>query len=101
MTRPLPDAPIVVSLAEWTQVAKLVRLAEPYETGVMGQLRLTADGKIRPCLGQHGEIDLREALRNQTQDAEELLRQALANKPRDHDFTRGYEPARPMTALGG
>ena len=47
MTRPLPDAPIVVSLAEWTQVAKLVRLAEPYETGVMGQLRLTADGNRR------------------------------------------------------
>ena len=65
------------------------------------KMRLTADGKIRPCLGQHGEIDLREALRHHTEDAEELLRQALANKPKDHDFTRGYEPARPMTALGG
>ena len=65
------------------------------------KMRLTADGKIRPCLGQHGEIDLREALRHRTQDAEELMRQALVNKPRDHDFTRGYEPARPMTALGG
>jgi len=37
----------VVSLAEWTQVAKLVRLAEPYETAVTGQLRLTADGNRR------------------------------------------------------
>ena len=27
------------------------------------KMRLTADGKIRPCLGDHGEIDLREALR--------------------------------------
>lgn len=65
------------------------------------KLRLTADGKIRPCLGRHGEIDLREALRRGTAGPAELLRQALANKPQDHEFTRGYEPARPMTALGG
>jgi len=65
------------------------------------KMRLTADGKIRPCLGRHGEIDLREALRQGTAEPAELLRQALANKPQDHEFTRGYEPARPMTALGG
>jgi cyclic pyranopterin phosphate synthase len=65
------------------------------------KMRLTTDGKIRPCLGRHGEIDLRDALRNRTHKPAELLQQALANKPRDHEFTRGYEPARPMTALGG
>ena len=65
------------------------------------KMRLTADGKIRPCLGRHGEIDLREALRQGTAEPENLLRQALANKPQDHEFTRGYEPSRPMTALGG
>jgi cyclic pyranopterin phosphate synthase len=65
------------------------------------KMRLTADGKIRPCLGRHGEIDLREALRQGTAEPAKLLRQALANKPQDHEFTRGYEPARPMTALGG
>ena len=65
------------------------------------KLRLTADGKIRPCLGRHGEIDLREAMRQGSAGPAELLRQALANKPQDHEFTRGYEPARPMTALGG
>ena len=65
------------------------------------KLRLTADGKIRPCLGRHGEIDLREAMRQGATEPAELLRQALANKPQDHEFTRGYEPARPMTALGG
>ena len=65
------------------------------------KLRLTADGKIRPCLGRHGEIDLREAMRQGVAGPAELLRQALANKPQDHEFTRGYEPARPMTALGG
>jgi len=65
------------------------------------KLRLTADGKIRPCLGRHGEIDLREVMRQGATEPAELLRQALANKPQDHEFTRGYEPARPMTALGG
>src|SRR5690242_396153 len=35
------------------------------------KMRLTADGKIRPCLGNHGEIDLRATLR-QTQDDEPL-----------------------------
>jgi cyclic pyranopterin phosphate synthase len=65
------------------------------------KMRLTADGKIRPCLGRHGEINLREALRSGAAGAGELLEQALANKPQDHEFTRGYEPSRPMTALGG
>ena len=76
-------------------------LTTPDFCGSCNKMRLTADGKIRPCLGRHGEIDLREALRNHTQDAEEILRQAMAHKPQDHEFTRGYEPARPMTALGG
>ncbi len=65
------------------------------------KMRLTADGKIRPCLGRHGELDLRDALRNGTSHPEELFRQALANKPLDHELTRGYVPSRPMTALGG
>ena len=65
------------------------------------KIRLTADGKLRPCLGRHGEIDLRTALRQGSQTPEELLHEAIANKPKDHEFTAGYEPSRPMTALGG
>ena len=65
------------------------------------KIRLTADGKLRPCLGRHGEIDLRTALRHGSQTPEELLHEAIANKPKDHEFTAGYEPSRPMTALGG
>lgn len=65
------------------------------------KIRLTADGKLRPCLGRHGEIDLRSALRQGSNTAENLLRQAIANKPQDHEFNTGYEPSRPMTALGG
>jgi hypothetical protein len=25
----------------------------------------------------------------------------VGNKPKDHEFSAGYEPSRPMTALGG
>ena len=65
------------------------------------RIRLTADGKLRPCLGRHGEIDLRAALRQGSHTPEELFREAIANKPKDHEFAAGYEPSRPMTALGG
>lgn len=33
------------------------------------KLRLTADGKLRPCLGRHGEIDLAPALRSGSDEA--------------------------------
>jgi cyclic pyranopterin phosphate synthase len=65
------------------------------------KLRLTADGKLRPCLGRHGEIDLRHELRQGSGQTENLLRQAVDQKPKDHEFSMGYEPSRPMTALGG
>jgi GTP 3',8-cyclase len=67
------------------------------------KLRLTADGKVRPCLGDHGEIDLREALRHAPDDAavRELLGVALQRKPLEHQFRNSYRPCRPMTAIGG
>jgi cyclic pyranopterin phosphate synthase len=65
------------------------------------KLRLTADGKIRSCLGRHGEIDLRHELRQGVGQTGNLLRQAVDQKPKDHEFSAGYEPSRPMTALGG
>ena len=67
------------------------------------KMRLTADGKIRPCLGDHGEFDLRETLRHApTDDAlREVLEAALRAKPREHQFNGQYRPCRPMTAIGG
>jgi GTP 3',8-cyclase len=67
------------------------------------KMRLTADGRIRPCLGDHGEIDLREVLRHSNDD--ELLRntfrEALRVKPLEHRFRGVYQPNRPMIAIGG
>jgi cyclic pyranopterin phosphate synthase len=67
------------------------------------KLRLTADGKVRPCLGDHGEIDLQDALRHAPNDAavRELLMTALRRKPLEHSFRGAYQPCRPMTAIGG
>lgn len=67
------------------------------------KMRLTADGKARPCLGNHGEIDLREVLRHAASDQaiQELLALALQRKPEEHSFRGQYRPCRPMTAIGG
>lgn len=67
------------------------------------KMRLTADGKIRPCLGDHGELDLRATLRRAPDDeaVRELLEAALRAKPREHRFNTQYRPCRPMTAIGG
>jgi cyclic pyranopterin phosphate synthase len=67
------------------------------------KMRLTADGKIRPCLGDHGEIDLRHILR-ETEDNKSLrslFAEALRVKPLEHQFRGSYQPNRPMIAIGG
>lgn len=67
------------------------------------KMRLTADGKIRPCLGDHGELNLRDVLRASDSDnaVRDLLRVALQQKPLEHSFRGQYQPCRPMTAIGG
>ncbi|HEY8900660.1 MAG TPA: GTP 3',8-cyclase MoaA [Chthoniobacterales bacterium] len=67
------------------------------------KMRLTADGKLRPCLGNHLETDLIPALRP-TIDPEALrriFRSTLAEKPSEHIFRDNYQPGRIMTAIGG
>lgn len=67
------------------------------------KMRLTADGKVRPCLGDGHELDLRETLRqSQSDDAiRAVLIEALRIKPLEHQFRTNYAPCRPMTAIGG
>ena len=79
-------------------------LTVPHFCETCNKLRLTADGKLRPCLGDHAEIDLRSALRNQLEDdtaMREALLDALHRKPEQHHFRDRYAPCRPMTAIGG
>ncbi len=67
------------------------------------KMRLTADGKIRPCLGNHGEVDLKPALRPAIDPAflRQLFLHALREKPLEHLFREQYQPGRIMTAIGG
>lgn len=68
------------------------------------KLRLTCEGKLRPCLGSHLEFDLREALRDpETDDAgiARIIREVVARKPEKHDFRENYQPGRKMIAIGG
>lgn len=67
------------------------------------KLRLTCDGKLRPCLGSYLEFDIMGPLREGASD--EQLRQffmdVVERKPREHDFRNNYEPNRKMIAIGG
>jgi cyclic pyranopterin phosphate synthase len=66
------------------------------------KMRVTADGKLRPCLGDALEFDLLPALRGGTDDdVIAVFNHALARKPLAHGFRDVYQPARPMTAIGG
>jgi cyclic pyranopterin phosphate synthase len=67
------------------------------------KLRLTCDGKLRPCLGSYLEFDIMKPLRAGASDDE--LRRFFADvvdrKPEQHDFRNNYQPDRKMIAIGG
>jgi len=68
------------------------------------RLRLTADGKLRPCLLSEKEIDLKQPLRSGITSAEleGLIKQAVAKKPLRHQLAEGdLSLNRPMTQVGG
>src|SRR5260370_33821338 len=67
------------------------------------KLRLTCDGKLRPCLGSYLEFDIMKSVRSGASDEE--LRQffidVVDRKPEQHDFRNNYQPDRKMIAIGG
>jgi cyclic pyranopterin phosphate synthase len=67
------------------------------------KVRLTADGFLRPCLGNHGEFDLKPALRPfaDPESLDQCFGHALAEKPPAHIFRNNWQPHRVMTAIGG
>lgn len=74
--------------------------------GFCNRLRLTADGKLRPCLFSNKRIDIRTPMRNGASDAEieALLLKAIEVKPQRHDLN-GNSPStgliRTMSKIGG
>lgn len=68
------------------------------------RLRLSADGKLLPCLLSDLEFDLRSCLREggSTADIKALILKAVASKPKGHRMGEGVVPQhRLMTQVGG
>jgi cyclic pyranopterin phosphate synthase len=67
------------------------------------KLRLTCDGKLRPCLGSFLEFDIMKPMRAgaSDEDLKAFLLDVVDRKPKEHDFRRNYEPNRHMIAIGG
>ena len=63
------------------------------------RLRLTADGKLRPCLFSDREVDVRTALREGGEEAVYCFLEALNLKPDEHHDRVGTE--RNMSQIGG
>ena len=68
------------------------------------RLRLTADGRLRPCLLSEQEIDLRQPLRQgiSAEELKKLIKRAVDSKPRKHKLAEGLVPRnRPFSQVGG
>lgn len=68
------------------------------------RLRLTAEGKLRPCLLSDREVDLRQPLRSgaSSQELKQVITRAIRSKPQMHRLRRGKASTkRLMSQVGG
>jgi cyclic pyranopterin phosphate synthase len=70
------------------------------------RIRLTADGKVKPCLLTNDELDIKTALRNGSSDKTiyELFVKAMQRKPIHHNLSDNREKVgliRGMSQIGG
>ncbi len=67
------------------------------------KLRLTCDGKLRPCLGSALEFDIMKPMRAGASEADlrQFFLDVVDRKPQQHDFRESYKPGRKMVAIGG
>jgi cyclic pyranopterin phosphate synthase len=69
------------------------------------RMRLTSDGKLRPCLLGEDEIDLKMPLRNNAsmEELKRLILKAVASKPEHHQLKEGNARLvkRKMSQIGG
>jgi cyclic pyranopterin phosphate synthase len=67
------------------------------------KLRLTCDGKLRPCLGSAVEFDIMKPMRAGASEADlrQFFLDVVDRKPQQHDFRESYKPGRKMVAIGG
>jgi len=76
-----------------------------HRCGSCNRLRLTAQGRLRPCLLAAGEVDIKEAMRSNCsdQDLASLFREAMQRKARQFGFFLANQnhPSRSMAVIGG
>ena len=79
-------------------------LSEDQFCATCNRMRLTADGKIRPCLLTDQEVNLKETLRRggSDDDLRQRVLEALHSKPDAHHLGDGNRPRRrKMAQIGG
>lgn len=72
--------------------------------GSCNRLRITADGKLKPCLLSREEVDLRASLREGCSDGDlkQILADGICQKPEGHNLdSHGVESIRGMSKIGG
>lgn len=69
------------------------------------RLRMTCDGRLRPCLFSETEVDVKSAIRSGIADSEieSLLKHAVEIKPGSHSLSSetGFDHLKPMARIGG
>lgn len=65
------------------------------------RIRLTCDGKLKPCLGNNGEVDILDTLRHYPDNLETLIRKVIFDKPEGHTFEKGFISEKRMKEIGG
>jgi len=71
--------------------------------GDCNRLRLTSDGKLKPCLHSNDEIDILEVVKNNPEKIYDVLKCAIMSKPEKHDlYSENHEESnRSMSQIGG
>lgn len=66
------------------------------------RIRLTSDGKLRPCLLSDKEYDIKTPLREGESDAviKSIIKKAISQKPKGHNYIK-LTGQRPMVRIGG
>lgn len=64
------------------------------------RIRLTCDGKIKPCLGNNREVDIMELL-DDPEGLKEMISRTVFQKPEKHSFEDNFVSNRKMNEIGG
>ena len=59
------------------------------------RIRVTSDGKIRPCLHYDAEFEIN------SEEVDELIKKAILSKPKEHKLKEGSKPKKAMNKIGG